>query len=127
MKEYEVLYILHPATPEKEIADLGDRFTQLIQNHQGKVFFVRNWGRKTLAYPIMKQKDGIYIHIDFTGSKEVIAELERNLRINERVLRFLSVVLADNVDVAKREQELQEQLARSAEQTLTTEAVAESR
>jgi len=108
MREYEILSIVRSTTPDKEIADLNERLTKLIQAQQGKIFFSRNWGRRTLGYPIQKQKEGIYLHLDFAGTGALVSEMERVLRLDERVLRFLSVQLNEEVDIATREKELEQ-------------------
>lgn len=122
MREYEILYLVRSATPEKEINEVSERLARCVQTQKGKIFFARNWGRRTLSYPIQKQKDGVYLHLDFAGTGEMVAEMERVLRLDERVVRFLTVQLDDAVDIAKREQELEALAAAAAAAALAPPA-----
>ncbi|MDO8527996.1 MAG: 30S ribosomal protein S6 [Deltaproteobacteria bacterium] len=114
MREYETLYVLKAITPEKEVQEFADRLSKMIQQFDGEILFTRPWGKRGLAFLMEKEKEGIYTHIDYVGNTELVAELERNLRLDERVLRFMTILLQDNVDPAKRKQELIDQAEAAA-------------
>ena len=119
MREYETVYILNAKATEKESNDLNDRLKRLVQEHKGKILFVRPWGRRAFAYTLEKQNEGIYFHLDYAGDTQLVSELERILRLDEKVLRFLTVQLQDSVDIAAREKQLAEQTAQLEAATQT--------
>lgn len=109
MREYETLFVVKAQTPEKEVQEMTDRLTGLVRQHKGEILFSRSWGKRALAFPIEKEKEGIYIHLDYAANGSLVTELERNLRLDERVVRFMTIVLNEKVDVAKRMEELKKQ------------------
>ena len=117
MREYETIYVLRSNTPEKEVEEFGARLTKLIETHKGKVLINRSWGRRQLAYLIEKEKEGIYIHLDYAGDTSLVQELEKLLRYEEKVIRFLTVVLHENINIEKRLEEIAkaEQAAKEAQ------------
>lgn len=92
MPSYETLCIFHPELPETRVKELAAWMQQLVENGQGTVLHVDVWGLRDLAYRIKKQRRGYFIHLEYDSNPAALKELERNLRINESVLRFLSVV-----------------------------------
>lgn len=98
MRKYETVFILDPAldssTTDQEIKKVED----LIVNHEGKVLKVDRWGMKRLAYPIEKKQQGYYTLILFKGEGDLINELERNYRLNESCLRYLTVISEDQIE-----------------------------
>jgi small subunit ribosomal protein S6 len=98
---YETTYILRPDVTEENQKSFLEKIKGIIQAHQGQVIAVEDWGRRRLAYAIKKETRGYYTHIVYTGNNSLVAEIERNLRINEQALRFLTVKLANDFDPAK--------------------------
>lgn len=98
---YETTYILRPDVSEDGQRTFLEKLKGIIAAHGGQVVAVEDWGKRRLAYPIQKESRGYYTYILFTGNNALVAELERNMRINEAVLRFLSVKLADDFDPTK--------------------------
>ena len=90
MKNYESTIIIHPSLDEKELKDLIKKFEDLI-NSFGKLENVLVIGKKRLAYEINKQKEGIYVLYTFNANPNSIAELERNYRITDNVMKFITV------------------------------------
>lgn len=90
MKSYESTIIIHPSLDEKEVKDLIKKFEDLI-NSLGKLEDVSVIGKKRLAYEINKQKEGIYVLYTFNAEPNSIAELERNYRITDNVMKFMTV------------------------------------
>lgn len=97
---YETTYILRPDVSESAGKTFLEKLKGIIAAHQGQVIAVEDWGKRRLAYPIQKETRGYYTYILYTGNNSLVAELERNLRINEQVIRFLSVHIGDDFDTA---------------------------
>jgi small subunit ribosomal protein S6 len=89
LRTYELTLIAHPDMEEQAVKDLIDRIKNWISDSGGQVSKVDQWGLRQLAYPIRKQKEGQYIILSSQIEPAFCAELERNLRIQESVLRFL--------------------------------------
>lgn len=96
MRAYEAMIAYHPDTGESGVADLLERARQIIAGAGGEVTNTVDWGQRDLAYRIQKQRRGLYHVIEFRGSGATVAELERNLRISDRVLRYLTVQVDPN-------------------------------
>ena len=90
MNKYESVIIINPSADEDKVKSLVDRFSDLI-NKQGKVEKVDNLGKKKLAYEVKKNKEGIYVVFYFEAETSLIAELERNYRITDEVIKFIVV------------------------------------
>ena len=87
MRHYELMVILDPELEERTIAPSLDRFLTVVTNSGGTVGKVDIWGRRRLAYEIRKQIEGIYAVIDINAEPAAVAELDRQLNLNESVLR----------------------------------------
>ena len=90
MNKYESVVIVNPNLEEESIKNLVKKFSDLI-NTDGKVTSVEEMGKRKLAYEIKKLKEGFYIVIKFEAKPELIAELERNYRITDEVMKFMVV------------------------------------
>lgn len=90
MNKYESVVIVNPNLEEDKIKSLENKFSDLI-NKDGKVASVEEMGKRKLAYEINKQNEGFYIVFKFEAKPELIAELERNYRITDEVLKFIVV------------------------------------
>ena len=90
MNKYESVIIINPSADEDKVKSLIDRFSDLI-NKQGKVTKVDTLGKKKLAYEVKKNKEGIYVVFYFEAEPTLIAELERNYRITDEVIKFIVV------------------------------------
>jgi small subunit ribosomal protein S6 len=123
---YELTYILRADGTDDQQKTFLEKLKGIIQAHDGEVIAVEDWGRRRLAYPIHKENRGVYTYILFTGNNALVAELERNLRINEQVLRFLSVKICNDYDTAKNKYKPTTNLASaSAVSPVVTAAVQE--
>ena len=87
MRSYEVMVILDPDLEEKTIAPSLDTFLNVVKADGGTVNRVDIWGRRRLAYEINHKGEGIYAVLDLTATKESVAELDRQLSLNEAVMR----------------------------------------
>ncbi len=94
MNKYESVIIIGQDVTEEGIKALITRFTDLI-NTDGKVENVQEVGRKKLAYEVKKNTEGYYVVFNFEAKPELIAELERNYRITDEVIKFITVRLED--------------------------------
>ena len=90
MNKYESVVIINPNVEENKLKELIERFQTLI-NTDGKVEQVNELGKKKLAYEIKKNKEGYYVVYDFEAKPSLIAELERNYRITDEVIKFIVV------------------------------------
>ena len=90
MNKYESVIIINPNTDEKAIEETISKTTDLITK-QGKVIQINKLGVKKLAYEIKRCKEGYYISFEYKTDSSVIAEIERQFRINESILKFLTV------------------------------------
>jgi len=91
MPSYETLCVFHPELPETRVKELTTWMQTIVENGQGTIVKVEEWGMRDLAYRIKKQRRGYYVHLEYDSAPAALNELERNLRLNEGVLRFLSV------------------------------------
>ena len=87
MREYELMVILDPELEERTVAPSLDRFLNVVRQGGGTVENVDIWGRRRLAYDIKKKSEGIYAVVDFTATPATAKELDRQLGLNEVVLR----------------------------------------
>ncbi len=87
MRRYEVMVILDPDLEERTVAPSLDTFLNVVKNDGGTVENVDIWGRRRLAYEIKKKSEGIYAVLDLTCNPAAVAELDRQLTLNESVLR----------------------------------------
>jgi small subunit ribosomal protein S6 len=87
LRHYEIMVILDPNLEERTVAPSIDQYLNVIRNAGGSVEKLDVWGRRRLAYEINKKAEGIYAVIDLQATPEAVAELDRQLRLNELVLR----------------------------------------
>src|SRR5215813_14282486 len=105
-REYETIYILRPNTPNEGVAEVNTRIKGIIENMGGKILKVDNWGKRRLAYVVAKVRKGIYLYWLYLGSPGLVEETERNLRMLDNVVRFLTVKVDENIDVGARPTEI---------------------
>ena len=90
MNKYESVIIINPSVDEEGIKAVIAKYTDII-NNEGKVESVNEIGKKRLAYEIMKNKEGFYTVFNFEAKPELIAELERNYRIDDSIMKFITI------------------------------------
>ncbi len=91
MRNYESLYIIHPEVVGDELTAMEEKFQKVLTDQAAEINKLDNWGVRKLAYPIQKVERGCYVQTLFSAEPEVIAEFERRLRLDEKILRFLTV------------------------------------
>ena len=117
MRRYETIIIVRPNVGEDEIEAITNKATSTIESDGGTILRINDWGLKKLAYLIKKENQGYYVYLDYAGVPESIAEIERIFRIDDRVLKYLTVKLADSCDPeAVKEQLAQEEPVPAAEE-----------
>jgi len=112
-RDYELAFILSPEVSEEETRATMDRVEQVVTTHDGQIVKVNQWGRRRLAYPIERHRDGIYVFIDMILTPESVSELERTLKVSEIVLRHM-VKRRDPKAVQKEREEREAREARAA-------------
>jgi len=105
LKRYETLFIVQSELSSDDITATIDRYSKIITDMKGTVLKVERWGKRKLAYLIRKQSRGFYILIDFAGRREIVAEIERILKFDDKVLKYMSVKLADSITAEEIEKE----------------------
>lgn len=98
-REYETIYILRPNVDPDEADKVAQRIAEVASRLGGKLTKVDNWGKRKLAYNIGKFSRGIFIYVRYVAYGDMVAELERNLRMLDPVIRFQTVRLRDMIDL----------------------------
>jgi small subunit ribosomal protein S6 len=88
---YETMYILRPDLSDEQVDQAIAKYQTLIQDQGAENIEIQNRGKRRLAYEIKKQRDGIYIQMNYTGPGKIIAPLERAMRLSEEVIRYLTI------------------------------------
>ena len=101
-RTYEVMYIIDPDTADDKIAKLNEAVGKLIEKEGGEVVRMDEIGRKRLAYPIQKKEEGYYVLFEIEGTGQEIAELERRMRVNDMIMRYLTVRVDEDRKAAER-------------------------
>ena len=98
-REYETIYILRTTVNPDEADRIATRVREIIASKHGKLLRVDNWGRRKLAYNIGKHSRGVFVYLRYVGLNDLVAELERNLRLLDDVVRHQTVQLKQRVRV----------------------------
>ena len=93
LREYEVVFVLTPNADNTEAERINAKVNEVVSSFGGKLLKLDNWGRRKLAYPIKRHTRGIFVYAKYIGKPGVVAEIERNLRIADSVLRYQSSLL----------------------------------
>jgi small subunit ribosomal protein S6 len=96
------MYIVNPDTADDKIAKLNDAVEKLITKEGGSVVKIDDIGRRRLAYPINKKNEGYYVLFEIEGTGQEIAELERRMRVNDMIIRFMTVRVDEDRKAAER-------------------------
>ncbi len=106
MRRYETIFIVPADLLEDETNAMIDRYRSLFIKNNGIVVKVEKWGKRKLAYEIKKQIRGFYVLMDLVSEHAAVTELERNFKIDDKILKFMTVKKADQVDLAAIEKEI---------------------
>ncbi len=99
-REYETIYILKPDIDAESAERVGSRLAEVVGRESGQLTKVETWGRRKLAYTIAKHRRGVYVYLKYLGSGRVVSEVERNLRLFDGVLKYQTVLVRSDVEVA---------------------------
>jgi small subunit ribosomal protein S6 len=108
MRKYETVFIADPDLQDKVRIDLYEKARNIINKEGGILTGFDEWGNKKLAYEIKKKLRGNYVCITYGGSGSLVKELERNFRLNDGVLKFMTILLSDDVTAEQLEKEVQD-------------------
>lgn len=122
MRRYETIFILRSDLGETQVKDSIKRFEGLVATGGGEMLETDEWGFRELAYRIHNERRGYYVRLDYAATGPVMNEVERNLKLSDSVLRYLSVLLDPEVDTAKVRAEIEARLHRAAEAKAAIEA-----
>lgn len=126
MRRYETITIINPDLSEEDRSSLLVRIKEIITQHDGILIDEDLWGNKKLAYEIQKKSRGYYARYDYCGVGSLVDELERSFRIDDRVLKYLTVQLSADADVEQIQAEIaSEKAAKTEKTTLDTNETAE--
>jgi small subunit ribosomal protein S6 len=99
-REYETIYVLRPDAGREASESIGTRVLDVIAKQHGSLTRVENWGYRKLAYPVRKHGRGVYVYLKYVGDGQLVSELERNLRLQDAVLKLQTVKLGKAVPAA---------------------------
>ncbi len=126
-RPYEVVVLMHPDASLQEQKELFQKNKSIIQSFGGSVHSVETWGKKNLANQIGKNKKAIYFHSLFEAGTQAIAEIERTMRINDKVLRFMHTKLDERVSLAKHLESFKKGLQETVQREKEKEAKFQAR
>lgn len=95
MRKFETLVLLSPELSTENREGIINGLVAIVEREQGKMIEVDNWGMRDLAYPVRKQMRGNYVRLVYAAPANLVAELERNIRITDGIFKFVTVKLAD--------------------------------
>jgi small subunit ribosomal protein S6 len=98
MRRYETICIVNPNLDADSLKEVVAKFSGVIQKLKGYLFAVNEWGKMKLAYEVKKFDKGYYLVLDFCGLPVVVRELERSLKLDDRILKYITVKIGEDVD-----------------------------
>ena len=115
-RSYEIVFIINPDAEDAEVMRLTEAAQKIITDQGGNIVKTEMMGKRRLAYEINHKRDGVYVLLEVEGSGREIAEFERRMRVNDRVLRYMTVRVDE---YRRRAQKLKDRRARKAERRPT--------
>ena len=126
MRTYESIFIVHPEVVGDDQTAIIDKYKTILSDQGAEVLKLENWGVRTLAYPVKKQTKGCYVLVIFDAEPTVIAEYERRMRIDEKVIKFQTIILEGGYVAPVVEVVPEEASAEATEETAATTEAAEA-
>lgn len=120
MRRYESVWVMNGDLPDEEVKATIDKFTKILAGQEGILVSVEEWGRRKLAYKVQGTARGFYVLVDYAGTPATVKELERNYRIDDRIIRSHTARKSDKVDL----EALQAEIAARAQATATAATAA---
>jgi small subunit ribosomal protein S6 len=99
-REYETIYVLRSDVDADAAEKVQARVADAIEREHGKLVKVEAWGRRKLAYSVGKQRKGVYVYVKYVGGGGLVAEVERNLKLLDTVMKYMTVQTNEDVDMA---------------------------
>jgi small subunit ribosomal protein S6 len=115
MRRYETIYILRPNLGEEEITKAIESTNQIILDEKGTIIELNKWGMKKLAYLIKKESQGYYVYCDYAGTPAAVSEIERKFRIDDSVLKYMTIKTAASISDEQIQQAVDDISAREIE------------
>jgi small subunit ribosomal protein S6 len=122
VRRYETIFILRPDLGDSAQKDAIKRFEGLVGSTGGDLVETEEWGSRELAYRIKGERRGFYVRLDYGGSGATMNEVERNLKLSDGVLRYMSVLVDEAADMATVRSDIEARHKRAAEAKAATEA-----
>jgi len=116
MNHYETIYIVNPTLDDDSLKEAIDKFSDLIKKLKGYIVKVNEWGKRKLAYEVKRFDKGYYVVLDFCALPKMVTELERNLKLDDRILKYITVKIDENVDpkdLVSKEKEIEDTMVES--------------
>jgi small subunit ribosomal protein S6 len=124
MRRYETIFIVDNDLSEEDRSPTFEKLKDLIHQHSGLLVMVDEWGSKKLAYEIKKKMRGYYVRLDYCGSGILVNEIERFFRIDDRILKYMTVLLDKDVDIEAVKEEIAKAQETQADETESSKAEA---
>jgi small subunit ribosomal protein S6 len=124
MRRYETIFIVDNDLSEEDRSPTFEKLKDLIHQHSGLLVMVDEWGSKKLAYEIKKKTRGYYVRLDYCGSGILVNEIERFFRIDDRILKYMTVLLDKDVDIEAVKEEIAKAQETQADETESSKAEA---
>lgn len=102
LNEYETIYVARPDLTDDVMTRITAKFESVVAERGGTMLVAEDWGKRKLAYLINKHQRGHYIYLNYCGPAALVGEMERNLGLEDDLLRFLTVKLGEDVEVESR-------------------------
>jgi small subunit ribosomal protein S6 len=106
MRRYETFIIIDPDLSDEERSSVFEKVKDLIQQEKGLLVMFDEWGNRRLAYEIKKKSRGHYVRLDYCGTGKLVDEMERSFRIDDRVLKYMTVLLDKHADIELVKEEI---------------------
>jgi len=122
MRDYETIFILNPNLEEEEAEKVNLRMQEILKSGGGELLRVEKWGKRRLAYEVQKHKKGDYVLLRYQSEPAAVTELERNMKLSDQVIKFMTVKLEKDMI----ENEAAQQKAKAEEEARIQESKAEA-
>ena len=117
MKRYETIFIASPDLSEEQHKVILDRTVGLMPQHQGLLVKTEKWGIRKMAYEIKKKTRGYYVLLDYCGNGSLVDEIERLSRIDDGILKYMTILTDPDVDIEKVKEEIAQAVAKAEEKS----------
>lgn len=117
LREYETIFIVSPDSTNETLTELNTKVGDIITDNEGKLLQIENWGKRKLAYDIKKYSRGVYLYWKYLAKPELITELERNLKLQDSVIRYMSIIIDEDVDPNARPSDVSPETVLAASNT----------